>query len=558
MEIPLEKPGAGAGLIAQLDRHFVADKAADLAAQLVLKQEGAERAPDLAVFTADRLYAFWYGLAPGPAELTGESEQDYLEPRQIQLLAGKIEHVTAELKARPALEVQLDLPVALRHETLALEVRRLATGEILDHRSVETLVPQYRFERLPPAPLEVELQTGAGLFSRQVDLSTGGDGFLLLKPELITLSGTVYHGDEGHRATLTFANAARTIEARSGDDGRYEAVFLEPVQTVSIALDGVEGAPYFDFFRPAIAQSKELDFHLPDGDFRVNVVDAGTGKGIPRAAVEIRNTFFQERGRDEEGAPRRTSTEKNERAVFQTVAADETGMARLPSLREGTLEIRASAKGYSAMREAVKVQILDAGAEQVVEVKLDPVGETVSLRLLLPNGTPAVGAELLLVDSLATGNGLFSARSDGQGLAMVPLHQPGFLLIKHPATAFLVRDWRPSKEEGELEWRLPPAADRPLRVFVKNASGEGAAARAELVLWVDGRRLSGAALAWLAGSSPMADSSGVWIGRNLPRAATSILAWNPRMPAAEAGPPDSEAMAVAYPWADVVEVRAAE
>jgi hypothetical protein len=566
VEAPLAKPGAGADLVVQVERRLVADKAADLAVQLVLKQAGAEREPDLAVFTADKVYAFWYGLEPGPAELTGESERDFLEPRQIDLLAGKIERVAAELKARPALEVQLDLPVALRHEKLALEVRRSATGEILEHRSLEELAPplapplapQYRFERLPPAPLEVELQTGAGSFSRQVDLSSGEDGFLLLKPELITVSGTVYHGDEGHRATLTFANAARTIEARSGDDGRYEAVFLDPVQTVSIALDGVESAPYFDFFRPAIAQSKELDFHLPDGDFRVNVLDAVTGEGIPRAAVEIRNTFFQERDRDEEGAPRRTSTDKNERAVFQTATADETGMARLPPLREGTLEIQASAKGYSAMREALKVQILDAGAEQVVEVKLEPAGETVSLRLRLPNGTPAAGAELLLVDSLGAGNRLFSARSDGQGLARVPLHQPGFLLIKHPATAFLVRDWRPSEEDGELEWVLSPAADRPLRVMVKNASGEGVVARADLVLWVDGRRLSGAALAWLAGSIPTADSSGVWIGRNLPRAAMNILAWNPRMPAAGAGPPDSEAMAVAYPWADVVEIRAAE
>ncbi|MES1241001.1 MAG: carboxypeptidase-like regulatory domain-containing protein [Acidobacteriota bacterium] len=554
VEVPLATPGVGADLVVEVKRRLMADKALDLEIELVLRQECAERPPDLSVLTADRVYAFWYGLVPGEAELTGGSEQDYLESRDLQLLAGKVEHLTAELKERPALDVQLELPATLRHEALGLEVRRLPTGEALDRRSLKVLTSRQRFERLPPALLEVELQTAIGAFSRQVDLSSGKDGFLLLKPELITVSGTVYHGDEGRPAMLTFSTAGRTIQARSGEDGLYEADFLEPVQTVSIALDGVDRTPYFDFFRPTLSRSKELNFHLADGDFRVSVVDADTGKGIPGAAVNLRNTFFQDRGRDEDEAPQGTSTGKNERAVFQTATANDTGVVLLPPLREGTLEIRASAKGYAEQRDPLKVQILDDGAEQTFSVRLDPVHDKVEIQLRLPTGAPAVGAELMLLDSLQAGKSLFSARADAQGLVTLPRQQPGFLLIKHPAAAFLVRTWRP--EDEELELMLPSSADRPLRVWVRNESGEGVAANAELVLWVDGHRISGAVLAWLAGSSPMADSNGVWIGRNLPRTALKVLARSPRRSGAEG--PDSEGVAVEYPWKDVVEVRAAD
>jgi hypothetical protein len=74
VEIPLERPKGVAHLVVEVERHFIADRAADLDVGLVVKQEGGERAPDLAVFTTDRVHAYWYGLAPGsfnPAESSG-------------------------------------------------------------------------------------------------------------------------------------------------------------------------------------------------------------------------------------------------------------------------------------------------------------------------------------------------------------------------------------------------------------------------------------------------------------------------------------------------------
>nr|MDP9121015.1 carboxypeptidase-like regulatory domain-containing protein [Acidobacteriota bacterium] len=447
VEVPLERPRGAADLVVQLTRHPMAITAADLEVGLTLRQESGERRPDLAVFSTDRVYAFWYGLAPGPAELSGESRTALLESQRLNLEAGRIARLTAELKPRPALEVQLDLPSALRQGEPALEIRRLPLGEVLGHRILDPTAVSHRFEGLPPALLRVELQTRLGSFSRQVDLSSGQDGFLLLKPELIALTGTVYYGEKEHSAQLTFANAARETKVLSGGDGRYEALLLEPVQTVSIALDGVPGTPYFDFFRPAVALSKGLDFHLPHGDFRVKVLDAATGKGISDASVEIRNTYVP---RQDAAAPDRK--EKREKAVFQSTRTGETGEARLPPLRAGSIEIRAAAEGYARMREARKAPILDADEDQTFEVRLEPAGETVPLRLRLPSGAPAAGAQVLVMGSLAAGTELFSARAGEEGRVELPRKYSGFLLAKHPAAAFAVREWRPGEEDGEQEW----------------------------------------------------------------------------------------------------------
>jgi hypothetical protein len=184
VEVPLKPPGGGALLVAELKRDGMAETAADLEARMVVKQKAGERPADLYVLTTDRVYAFWYRLRPGAADLTGVTGQDFLPPRKLDLRPGRIESVHAELKHRPNLDVQLSLPDSLWRGGLALEVRNLSTGEILDHRSLEkTAARLYRFERVQPALLEVELQTRLGSCSRQVDLSSGEDGFLLLKPE---------------------------------------------------------------------------------------------------------------------------------------------------------------------------------------------------------------------------------------------------------------------------------------------------------------------------------------------------------------------------------------
>ncbi len=568
VEIPLREPGAAADLVVQLTRKTMALRTPDMEVKLAVRQQGVDRPADLAVFTAERVYGYWYDLPAGAAELIAEHREDILPAKAIQLQAGKVERVTAEMQTRPALEVQLDLPRALLHENPVLEVRQLPSGEVLERRAPKPESGMERFEKLPAAPLRVDLQTAIGAFSRQADLSSGRDGFLLLKPDMITLTGRVFHGDEGHAAKLTFANAARETKVESEDDGRYEAVFLEAVQTVSIQLAGVEQEPYFDFFRPAIAASQELDFRLAAGDFRVRVLDAATGKGIAGAAVEIRNNYTPEEPKEPREASAKTEGRRSAgpRAVFQRVKTGETGEARLPPLRPGSVEMRASADGYAKMREATKAEIPDENTDRRFELRLEPIGETVAVRLRLPNGAPASNAQILLLRTLAEGEEVFSGRADGEGVVEVPRGQGGVLLIKHPAAAVSVRDWQPRPEDAESaaegaapEWTLAAPADHPLTILVKDPAGKQGVARADLALWLDGRRLSGRTLGWLMGGPPSTDQNGFWTGGNLPRTALSILAWSPEARSGgTTGALDAQAIAVTHPWTRVIEVKAVQ
>jgi hypothetical protein len=163
------------------------------------------------------------------------------------------------------------------------------------------------------------------------------------------------------------------------------------------------------------------------------------------------------------------------------------------------------------------------------------------------------------VESLASGAVILWARADPEGVVRPPRNRPGFLLAKHPGAAFLVREWLPQEGEGEVVWSFPPAADRPLTIQVKDSSGKSAAPRAELVLWVGGRRLSGGVLFWLAGAPPSADQNGFWTAKNLPPGPVGVLAWGRRVGSdARAGALDNQATTVPYPWPDPVEVRALE
>ncbi|MGH2628592.1 MAG: carboxypeptidase-like regulatory domain-containing protein [Anaerolineales bacterium] len=555
VEVPLERPEGAAHLILQLQRQGLASTAADLDIDITLHlSDGKELPPDLEIPTANRVYAVWYGLAPGAAEVRAESKDEFLEPQQLRFAAGRIERHVAQLRPRPALDVELNLPTALRHERLALELRRLPSRQVVARGVLETPAHTHRFENLPPALLEVDLQTSLGSFVRQVDLSLGKDGFLLIEPELITVRGTVYHGDKGRPAKLAFTTAARTTtEVQTDDEGAYEVAVLQPLRFVAIELRGTKAAPYTDFFAPAIAESRELDFRLPDVTYRVQVLDAATRQGIPKASLALRNRYAFE---DEVEGDLRGAGRGRERVIAQSATTDETGTAWLPPLRKGELEIRASAEGYSEMREPVRAQVVDGTTDQDFEVLLEPIGETVALHLRLPSGAPAAGAEVVLVDSLEWGLRLFEARASGGGMVRAPRAHVGILLVKHPAAAFLVREWRPREDESEAAWDLTAAAGRPLTIHVTESSGKSAAPRAELALWVGGRRLSGVALAWLTGTHPVADANGYWRATNLPPAPVGVLAWSLRLrEEAWSGTLDAQATTTAFPWPDPIKVR---
>jgi hypothetical protein len=320
---------------------------------------------------------------------------------------------------------------------------------------------------------------------------------------------------------------------------------------VVIELDGVKGGPYTELFSPVIAEAQERDLHVPKAEPRVRVVNATTGAGIPNASVIARNIYYPPDSTDEDGEAQKT-------VVSLKLVTDATGVAWLPPLRQGSLELQATAEGYLPMPQPVEERV-DGATNQGFEIPLEPVGETVALRLRLPDGAPATRADVSLVESLATGASVFTARADGEGLVQATRKQAGFLLVKHPAAGFLVREWPPQSGDEEAEWVLPAPAGQPLTIQVVDATGQYAVANAELALWVQDQRLAGATLAWLTGSPAEADNIGSWTAANLPRGPVTVLAWGPRVrDEARSGRLDAQASAAEPPWPNPVVVRAIE
>jgi hypothetical protein len=101
--VPFQPPDGLAAVVAQIQRPTLGQKAEDLKVNVYLQQSGRRLPPGLEVAMADRIYAFWYGLKPGLAELRAASAHTVLEPVPLQLAAGMVERVVGTLKPLPFL-----------------------------------------------------------------------------------------------------------------------------------------------------------------------------------------------------------------------------------------------------------------------------------------------------------------------------------------------------------------------------------------------------------------------------------------------------------------------
>lgn len=562
---------AGETVSAPLDRpaperaHFVAyvehprgagtDSHADLA--LTISGGGERLPPEVTVFTAWGVHAFWYDLPPGTAVLGGGNAQLYLEPQTLEMAGGEIGNFEGILTKRPLLDVTLVLPSLLRERPFTLEVRQLPEGETLAKVELPRKAGRHQFhDELVKGVLEVVLDTHVGKFRRQIDLTTEEEGFLALEPELIELFGTVYHDSEPHAATVRFETVAGDdVEAKVDDAGGYEAVALQPLGWVEIELAEVDQAPWRDFFAPPLRESRELDFEVPDAEVAVRVVDAVTREGIAGAVVSVRNEYLPPL---EPGGEEDEDRTGRERVIAQSYMADENGLVRLPPPRPGTVEIGAAADDYQRLERPLVLDVPDPPEDREVEIALQPFGETVEVHLTLPDGSPATGAEVLHVDPTSAGEPLYSGRADAAGVVRVPVEpKSGLLLLKHPRTAFGILDWSRLANQDRVEWAFPPAAEIPLSVQVLDPSGEEPAVGAELSLWVGERRLSGFVLRWLSGSRPRTDRNGFWIAERLPRTSVRLLATLRGVrDEPYGGALDALATEVSFPWPDKVKLEA--
>jgi hypothetical protein len=102
VKVPLAYPSEVTDLVVQIQRHTLASDAADAKMKILLRRNGKKLPPDLQVSLADRAYAFWYGLAPGPGELRAETKDALVQTPQLNLVAGRIERRFETMTPHPA------------------------------------------------------------------------------------------------------------------------------------------------------------------------------------------------------------------------------------------------------------------------------------------------------------------------------------------------------------------------------------------------------------------------------------------------------------------------
>ncbi len=537
-----QPPAAGSDLLAVLDRPRLASAEQPDAVELsVAGVDGAPRAPDVFVNAGDRVYGVWYGLEGSAARLVASSTVLFLPPRDIPLRPGKVETVRGELGLLPGIDVTLDLPDALKPDRITLAVRA-AAGDPEPLRRV--VLPRdtgaHRFDALPAAPLDVVLEAPPWIAHRTVDLSSGEDSSVEFRPQAIAVRGTVYRGAKPARAEVAFRTGGEDgwLRVQTDERGAYEAVLWGPGgYLIQVDLATTSGPPFVEM--ETIEESGTLDLHVPGSSYSVRVLDAETGRGIAGAAVSAGNRYVDPR--------------LGERDAGQKATTDEEGVAELQPLRPGELMVAARADGYLPS-ETLTETVPERELERELTFRLRPVGPTKALRLRLPGGAPAAGAELRAQRGLGDDSALWQGLTDATGEVQVPdLAEGAFLLVRHAQAGSLVRGWRGGVETAV--WTLPPAAP-PLAVAAVRPSGEPAA-YVPLALWLDGVRLTGRSLAFVAWSHHAgAGQDGSWLGRNLPPEPLRLLAWTAaEQEAALAGLFDARALAVPAPWPAAVRLE---
>lgn len=497
---------------------------------LALQLGAVTRKPDLFMNTPRRVFAVWYGVEGQTAKLRVVSKSLrytgptlVLRPKQVVTLRGKLEIL-------PSLGISVLAPDgALRAAEPQIEVRRPRDNELVRKAPI-TLGEPLRLEAVPAESLDVVLVVHPWEFRKAVDLSSGEDDSIVFELQPIVVTGTVYHGREiAPHAEVAFAVDRDMIRTTANSEGRYELVFWSPAldYRAEVVVKDRDGPPFVEGFLD-VRRSCTIDFHVPSTRYTVSVVDAETKEPISGARVISGNDWSAREGS----------------SAVQTAITDANGRASLPPLREGNLVVRARADGYFDSEPSRKsVEAIDA--EGHFEIGLRPVGATGEVRLLTADGRGVAGAELWAV---GTGDGhhppLWRGTSDDGGRVVIPKTvRHSLFLIRSPFTASAIRRLDELRDEQEA-WVLPPAAT-PIRVQ--------ASSQARLALWIDGVRVSGAALAFLTGSLEATDATGAWSTAKLQGRPLRLLAWRSAV-SIESGAYDVVATHVDYPWPAVIDL----
>lgn len=240
----------------------------------------------------------------------------------------------------------------------------------------------------------------------------------------------------------------------------------------------------------------------------MNVVDADKGTPIARSMVTSFNTWID--------------AKEGRRRVGRPVFTDADGVAELPPLRPGEVEVHAAAPGYFG-GEPQRFVVPEGDAAQdrpSLLFRLKAMGKGRRARILLPNGSPASGARLLGFTDAPPWRVLWQSATNADGEVEVPeIIEGAVLLVRHPGAGALLQRWTRSHSEPLA---LPPAAASIVAKVVR--ADEKPARFAQITAWIHGVAVGSTALTFLTDEPPSTDGDGIWTGRNLPAASIRLLA----------------------------------
>jgi hypothetical protein len=474
--------------------------------KVILTTDESELPPAFTSLADGWAVAIWYELRHERVLVSAETDTSYVGPVEVVLSSGTIDYEVLSLVPLPKVQVDYALPDQL-HGPSALRVEDLLAGsEMIREVVLERSRDSVDILNLPRSELRVILSADEWEFADRVDLTDGRDAHVAIFPDYFEIIGTVFYGEDPAPAEVAFYSetSGRWFETTTDSQGEYRLVFFEPTSLAKVRLEiSGESEWLMEPLPDLIEYDTEHDFHIPSNAVRIIVEDADSGAPIEGASVTY------------------TDVDPGKGAQSARLVTDNEGSVALPPVRYPPVQVEVLATGYVAEGRSIDLGDDEAGVE--VLIRLTKIEADRGLRVLLPNGQPASGATLFLLDSISSVP-IWRSACDSDGWVGIPDIDAGWFAVTHSQAGFVVRPFSSHHDpESEEIVRMPPKGNM-LTLKLVDPAGNGVR-QARYAIWIDGVRLVYPLTYMLMPNSrPFSDESGLIHLDGLPAGDFEIVA----------------------------------